>query len=211
MYKIYINENKLVLQESKKIKKGEYSDGDLIAPYSGKTKMLLSYIDMLEKTDRFDKIVLHHEDLKLLWKHFKSLFKIIEAAGGIVKNEDDEILFIFRRGFWDLPKGKIESNETKKQAALREVEEETGVEGLILIKKIVKSYHVYKLKSGKRALKKSHWYLMNAKKQELIPQEEEDIVKAEWKKPYAFLNKKPLIYQNIADVMDEFKKIEEEA
>ncbi|MCK7539615.1 MAG: NUDIX domain-containing protein [Marinilabiliales bacterium] len=68
-----------------------------------------------------------------------SLFNIVIAAGGFVRNEKDEILFIFRRGHWDLPKGKLNHKkgiiEKKKDAAVREVMEETGIEKIDIFAK----------------------------------------------------------------------------
>jgi 8-oxo-dGTP pyrophosphatase MutT (NUDIX family) len=107
--------------------------------------------------------------------------KGIIAAGGIVKNEDDKTLVIFRRGFWDLPKGKVEKGEKIINAAQREVEEETGVKIDSLNEEAVITYHCYRLK-GKDCIKETHWYHMIAKpgQAKLIPQTEEDIEQALW-------------------------------
>ena len=108
---------------------------------------------------------------------------IVIAGGGIVTNEKDELLLIFRRGKWDLPKGKIELNEEIMAGAMREVEEETGVKILTASEKPVITYHTYKLK-GKDCLKETNWFHMKAKdgQQNLTPQLEEDIEKACWVK-----------------------------
>jgi len=192
MYKIYLNENELILTDTEQLESMKKSANELIAPYSGKTKMLLSYIDMLEKTNRFSRIVIHHTDAKKLLKAFESLYVIVRASGGIVNDSKGRILMIHRRGFWDLPKGKIDQGEKKKAAAIREVEEETGVSGIQIKKKIVTTRHCYRLKNGKRAIKKAFWYAMNAPHQKLTPQLEEDIVKAEWIK----LNEMNEIFKN---------------
>lgn len=205
MYKIYINENELILQDTDSVKDKKSTKGNLIAPYNGKTKLLLSYIDMLEKTDRFDQIIIHYHDLKHLKKDFESLFKVIKASGGLVRNELGESLFIFRRGFWDLPKGKIDLGEKKKAAALREVEEETGVKSLELGKKFCTTRHVYKLSNGRRALKKAFWYAMKAPNQKLVPQKEEDITEAKWLKFNQIYTSKRPIFKNIEDVMKAYK------
>jgi len=201
MYKIYINENELILTETSSVS-GKSGKNKLIAPYSGKSKMLLSYIDMLEKTNRFESITIHYADLKKLKSDFESLFKIIKAAGGLVMNEKKEILFIFRRGFWDLPKGKMDPGEKKKQTAVREVIEETGVNNLEIGKKLITTRHVYRLSSGKRVLKKSFWYKMYAPDQDLIPQTEEDISKAKWLVLDKVMESKKPIFKNILDVVN---------
>lgn len=180
MYKIYINENELLLANSEKIKSHNHPDKVLLAPYLGKKKMLFNYIDLLEKSDESRSIILHYPDKKKLKTDFLSLYKIVKASGGLVKNNKDEFLMIHRRGYWDLPKGKIDAGEKKKQAALREVEEETGVTGLELKKKICVTDHSYKLKNGARAIKRTYWYKMYAPNQKLTPQIEEDIEMAEW-------------------------------
>jgi ADP-ribose pyrophosphatase YjhB (NUDIX family) len=105
---------------------------------------------------------------------------LIQAAGGLVINEKGEVLFMFRRGKWDLPKGKLDMGETLEACALREVAEETGLVQLELKKFLLVTEHEYE-ESGKPILKESHWYLMNAGSlQPLIPQAEEDITELKW-------------------------------
>ena len=103
------------------------------------------------------------------------------AAGGIVKNEEGKTLIIFRRGYWDLPKGKVEKGEKIINASQREVEEETGVSIDSLHEEAIITYHCYRLK-GKDCIKETHWYHMQAKpgQTKLKPQTEEDIEQALW-------------------------------
>lgn len=146
-----------------------------------------------EKKTEIEKIItaieigsIHHHlilvanDLDWLQKVFFSNFKIIEAGGGLVKNKEGEYLMIFRKGKWDLPKGKIEKNEDVKSGAIREIEEETGAQNVVLDYKLGKTYHTYKLKD-KWVLKETHWYAMRTDFEgELIPQAKENIEKAVW-------------------------------
>jgi len=112
-----------------------------------------------------------------LYKKFIKNFKVIEAAGGLVFNETHDLLFIFRNEVWDLPKGKIEKDETIAQAAIREVEEECGITDLQLGDFIDKTYHIYEHKN-KFILKITHWFKMYCdNKQKLVPQLEEAITK----------------------------------
>ena len=105
---------------------------------------------------------------------------LIQAAGGLVKNENAKVLFMFRRGKWDLPKGKLDPGESLETCALREVKEETGVRQLELIKFLVVTEHEYE-ERGRAILKETHWYLMRANgDQVLIPQIEEDITDLRW-------------------------------
>lgn len=180
MYKIYINENELLLASSEEVKNQDYDDNVLIAPYLGKKKMLFNYIDLLEKSKEARSILLHFPDKKKLKADTLSLFKVVKASGGLVKNSQGEYLMIFRRGYWDLPKGKIDPGEKKKDAAIREVEEETGVRDLELKTKICTTNHSYKTRNGIRAIKRTYWYEMNAPDQKLTPQIEEDIEIAKW-------------------------------
>ena len=111
---------------------------------------------------------------------YKKDKKIIEAAGGLVFNEKKELLMIFRRGFWDLPKGKVDEGETFEECAVREVQEETGLNNLTLIEFLTTTYHTYSL-DNQSILKPSHWYKMEHWGNEvLIPQTEEDISEIKW-------------------------------
>jgi 8-oxo-dGTP pyrophosphatase MutT (NUDIX family) len=125
-------------------------------------------------------IVFVADDFTTLFKSFKSHFKNIKAAGGLVINEKKQILMIFRRSKWDLPKGKVEENETIEQAAVREVEEETGIKVDSLKELLKTTFHIY-LHNGKYCLKENYWFKMKShSKYPLTPQVEEDIEKIEW-------------------------------
>lgn len=112
--------------------------------------------------------------------NFFHLFTNIDAAGGLVRNEKGERLFIFRLGKWDLPKGKLSGKETAGEAAIREVKEETGLQELKIIGPLSSTYHIYSRK-GKQILKQTYWFEMKAKSAyPLIPQKEEDITEVKW-------------------------------
>lgn len=121
-------------------------------------------------------VTIHNEQE---WQRFAQDYTLIHAAGGIVANEDDEVLMIFRLGYWDFPKGKVETGEEWPTAALREVEEETGLHDITLHEPLPNTCHTYTL-HGTPILKITHWYEMTAPKQSLIPQTEEDIAQAVW-------------------------------
>ena len=108
--------------------------------------------------------------------------QIIVAGGGLVFNERDELLMIFRRGFWDLPKGKLDTGETIKICAVREIQEETGLQQVQLHELIGITEHLYFDKYlSKNVIKQSHWYLMTTNSnQVLTPQTEEDITDIKW-------------------------------
>ena len=108
--------------------------------------------------------------------------KKIQAGGGLVINEKNEILFIYRRQKWDLPKGKLDIGENIEECAIREVMEETGIKKLTIGDLLVITTHTYEEK-GISVQKETHWFLMNATTLDnpiLYPQLEEDIEKIEW-------------------------------
>lgn len=141
--------------------------------------------------------ILYHEDFQNLLNQFKANFKYIEAAGGFILNEFDEYLFIFRREKWDLPKGKLEAGETPEIAAIREVQEETGLQNVTMKQYRCSTWHTYELR-GEHVLKQTYWYDMTAaKNQGTKPQTEEQITELQWltKKDFAkvFANTFPSI------------------
>ena len=206
MYEIYINDTKIVLLPSEKISRPATEDKEnIIARYAGKASHLLSFIDMCEKTDKYQSVTLHSIDVDKLISDFEGLYKIVQAAGGVVLNERNQILFIHRLGYWDLPKGKIESKETRREAARREVAEETGICNIQLGKKLLETRHTYKNKNNKRCIKLTHWYLMFSQKQEAKPQTEEDIDETVWMTLEKFYSEERKVYGNILNVLDQVK------
>ncbi len=156
------------------------------------------------KKEDFHAGIIWNGDIEKLKKAFFKHFIVIEAAGGIVLNEKKEILFIFRRGKWDLPKGKMEKKESAEACAQREIEEETGVKELTLKKKIGETYHTYD-EFGKHILKISHWFYYTCNsKQMLQPQLAEDITKTEWIKTKDIKLPMSDTYQNIKDIVGKF-------
>ena len=128
--------------------------------------------------------IFHHDQpieihTKEAFDRFARDFRIIHAAGGIVHNDANEILMIFRLGKWDFPKGKVEEGEQWAEAALREVQEETGLHNITLGEPLSSTFHTYELR-GDPILKETHWYAMQAPKQPLTPQTAEDISQAVW-------------------------------
>lgn len=139
---------------------------------------------------------------------FESLFDTAEgivAAGGVVKNDKGELLLIYRRGYWDLPKGKVEKGEKIINAAKREVEEETGVRVEEITTEPFLTYHCYTLK-GKQCIKETHWYDMVAqpKQGDLVPQLEEDIEVAAWVKPTDLKQYKTTAYPLIWEILSRY-------
>lgn len=150
--------------------------------------------------------ILFYKNLSKLKKVFYKHFTIASAAGGLVINAKQDILMIFRRGIWDLPKGKLDKGETLKQCAVREVEEETGLTGIELREHIVTTYHTYK-EFGKHILKESHWYkMLCATEQKLVPQTEEHITDIKWVNQSDLKKYTSNTYQAILEVLSHLQK-----
>ena len=133
---------------------------------------------------------------------FLEAFTLVKASGGVVRNPQGRILFIKRKGKWDLPKGKLETGEQIKECAHREVEEETGIKELRVLGKRLITYHIYK-QDQRWLLKETHWYNMYSdSKEDLVPQREEDIEICAWKKPKKL---KKLLKNAFASLQEVFK------
>jgi hypothetical protein len=144
---------------------------------------LYDLIELFASLKQIRSLYIFHTDMLLLVEEFKACFTTVEAAGGLVFNDQGEFLVIERRGVWDLPKGKLEKGEGYEEAALREVKEETGLQGLEAVQPLLSTYHTYPL-NGERILKKTRWFEMKYHgpgKPHL--QEEEDITDYRWATP----------------------------
>ena len=179
---IYCNNRKIILWETTPEFEDLVENFEIDEPFIHKCNDRMTTIlnTFFDKKD-IKEISFEHPDLNKLVSDFKSYFdKYIEAAGGTVRNKKNEFLVIHRFGIPDLPKGKIEENETPEQAAIREVEEECGIFDLKITEKAESSYHIYTHKN-KKILKKTHWFRMFYEGNEIPkPQTEEEITKVEW-------------------------------
>lgn len=173
MYKVFINDRPIIITGSPQIGLNyQVHDFDNIAIEEVVYKL---------KKNILNGIILLSNDLARDWDDFTSYFKLIKAAGGLVINDQNEFLFIYRGYHWDLPKGRIEINETVESAAIREVEEECGIEQLSLDRFLTTTYHLFH-QDNQDKLKETHWYLMKSNyKGKLTPQFEEGITIAEFK------------------------------
>ena len=154
------------------------------------------------RKDESIEINVYSGQLMQSWEDFRNQFEWMEAAGGLVLNRSDEILFIHRLNKWDLPKGKLEKGESPREGAIREVEEECGISSPKIISSEFATYHTYSL-ADRHILKKTWWYKMYYGGSEtLVPQSEEDISKAEWKKKHELLEVHANTYPSIELVLD---------
>ena len=198
MYKVFFNDRTIYLDDTlpDMTKVGR----DYVCAFENITDLRPQLKQFLEP-NRKGNLYIFHDDIEALFKTFLQCFNIIEAAGGLVLNERGEILLIKRRGKWDLPKGKAEPGESPEQTALREVEEECGLRGLILERPLMSTYHIYQLNKD-LMLKKTDWFEMKYKgESKPVPLTKEDISEASWIKRVRLKEVYDNTYTSIMDVI----------
>lgn len=198
MYKVFINNKSIFFCENSD--NFSAKEDEWVYNFTDK-KSLKAVVDQFEIDRKVAKIYVFSSDIQKTFNEFLGMYKIIDAAGGLVKNDKSEILFIFRYGKWDLPKGKLELNETIEDAAIREVTEECGISKLKIIKALQLTFHIYTL-NNKKIIKRSHWFEMNCKDtSEPNPQIEEHITVAKWLNHEQTINAMKNAYDSIKDLV----------
>lgn len=197
MYKVFVNEKKLLLSK-------QAENLEKMLDYENVTSLEIA-LDLLENTS-VKELNVFGENIDEIWAEFQKLFRIIEAAGGIVNDADGNILFIKRLGKWDLPKGKMEKGESREESAVREIEEETGLKDVELVRFINTTYHIYIERNGDKVLKCTHWFEMNFKGEDTSkPQIEEGITEVAWKNTSQIEEEVfPSTFKNIKLIIKEF-------
>ena len=189
MYKVFVNDKPLFLTNE-------------IAKETDFQLFLLETVDIEQLiikmfNNKIKKANLYYPDEKEILKKVKEKIPVCKAAGGLVYNKKGDVLFIYRNGKWDLPKGGKEKGEEIELTAIREVEEETGVSKLKIKEKLQKTYHVFK-RNGKYKLKITHWYEMTTTFEGvLIPQANEGIERVAWLNPEQVKEALNNSYENI--------------
>jgi ADP-ribose pyrophosphatase YjhB (NUDIX family) len=147
--------------------------------------------------------IIEDESPESLQKEMHKIYTPIMAGGGVVTTGNNDVLMIFRRGKWDLPKGKLDEGEDIAACAVREVSEETGLRDLTLQDKICDTYHVYS-QNGESLLKHTVWYHMKGNAADkLTPQKEENILDARWVKEKELPNIIYKSYDAIREVLQQ--------
>ena len=197
MYKVFVNDKPLFL--TNQIFKE--TDFQLFLLESVDFKQLIvKYFQ-----NKIQEAYLYHPDEKEIMNVLKTKIPVNKAGGGLVYNKNGEVLFIFRNGKWDLPKGGTNKGEEIEDTAMREVEEETGVNGLSISKKLQKTYHVFK-RNGIYKLKITHWFEMHCTYDGIpVGQADEGIEKVEWKNPTQIQEALKNSYENIKLLFEEYK------
>ena len=195
MYKVFVNDKPLFLTNQ------TFKETDF-------QQFLLESVDIKQVIvkifqNKIQKAYLYHPDEKEILKTLKTKLPVQKAGGGLVYNKKNEVLFIFRNGKWDLPKGGIEKGEDIAQTAMREVQEETGVDQLVIIDKLQKTYHIFK-RNGRYKLKITHWFEMRTSFDgTLIGQLDEGIEKVAWLNPSQICEALKNSYENIKLLFEE--------
>ncbi|MBU4537597.1 MAG: NUDIX domain-containing protein [Weeksellaceae bacterium] len=197
MYKVFVNEKKLTISKYPE-------DMEKKLRFEGFATLEIA-VDLLQNTS-CPELNVYGENIEEIWEDFTHMFKVIEAAGGVVRNKHGELLFIHRIGRWDLPKGKIEKGESLEQAALREIEEETGLSELILEEFLNNTFHIYNERNGEKILKTVYWFRMQYVGNETPkPQIEEGISEVSWKNQEAIIKEVlPMTFKNIKLILNDY-------
>lgn len=175
MYEVFVNERPLILTDK------------IVEPGDGRYFMMnrqevRNAVNALRK-NKLPRAYLYHPNGEDLVKKLAEYIPRVVAAGGVVTNKKGKVLFIYRKDKWDLPKGIIKKNENLEACAVREVQEETGVQNLVIENFLRTTYHIFK-QNGKLKLKEVHWYAMTTDYEgELVGEVGEGIEKVRWKGP----------------------------
>ncbi len=195
MYKVFVNDKPLFLTN----KVAKETDFQLFLLESVDIEQLI--VKMFN--NKIKKAYLYYPDEKEILKKVKEKIPVKKAGGGLVYNKKGDVLFIFRNGKWDLPKGGCDKGEEIEDCSIREVEEETGVNNLKITKKLQKTYHVFK-RNGKYRLKVTHWFEMTTNFEGTpMPQAEEGIEKVAWLNPMQIKEAMKNSYENIKLLFEE--------
>ncbi len=204
MYKVFINGKPLVITNN--ADKFERKKGVVKHVYTSKEPFNITVKQAINSKTEIHWI--YAFDINQCWEQFRKNFKCVTAGGGIVRNQDEDLLFIYRRKKWDLPKGKAEAGETIAETALREVEEECGITVKLSSEEVFETtYHTYK-EGGRLVLKTSVWFLMDILEDSPtpVPQKEEDIEEVRWLHPENL----SIVYNNsFVNIIDLCKKYQE--
>jgi len=194
MYKIYINQNVLVISQL------DNSSQEVLHKATNNSESAVLTISKEEIINIIGQKNIICANPTAVFNQLKQQFTLINAAGGLVKNSQSEYLFIFRRGKWDLPKGKLDEGEDFETAAIREVQEECGITHIELGDLYHLSYHIYE-ENNDWILKQTNWYLMKSEEKNLIPQLEEGITQTAWLPTSQFEKVRENTYASIYEII----------
>lgn len=177
MHRIYFEKRCIIICEPSD---QQLADPNSVEFHIGDKIDIHTLVNMFKASESLNRIYIPTEDVSWMYRRLCAEFKEVDAAGGLVANRRGDFLLINRNGLWDLPKGHREAGEDVAETALREVQEETGVDQLELGSLICITDHCY-FRGGIWHLKHTYWYnMIYTNPVDLTPQREEDITKAAW-------------------------------
>ncbi len=202
MHKIYFENRCMVICSTDD---SALSDPNAVRFTPGSDPDMHTLVEMMESSPSLCRVFIPTDDVEKTYRRICSEFKEVNAGGGLVSNRRGDFLLISRNGLWDLPKGHQDPGEDISITALREVQEETGIDALRLRELICITDHCYR-RDGIWHLKHTWWYdMLYTDPTDLTPQKEEDISKAAWvaksSLPQFLLN----TYPSIVEVFREAK------
>lgn len=201
MHKIYFEKRCIIICEP-----GEQalSDPNSVEFHIGEQINIHTLVKMFEDGQSLSRIYIPTDEPEWMYRRVCAEFVEVDAAGGLVANRRGDYLLIKRNGLWDLPKGHREKGEDIELTAIREVQEETGVDELELKDLICITNHCYR-RDNKWMLKHTYWYnMLYTAPIDLIPQREEDISKAAW---VAKSSLPPFIKDSYPSILEVFRKV----
>lgn len=199
MYKVFFNQTELFLRDGEG---GDFQEDNLKEITYSKVQELKDIIDAIIKRNEHEKLLITPLSGKSAMEDLKTVVKDIKAAGGVIINPDKEVLIIYRRGRWDLPKGKCHRGESMEECAYREIEEECGIVDFKISHLLATTYHLYP-NDDNIFLKETYWYLMNYHgNAEPVPQTEESITEVKWFNKNDLDIVKSNTYLSIIDVLE---------
>lgn len=177
MHKIYIEKRCIIICPPDEL---SLSDPNAILYNIGTSVNIPVLVGLFEASETLAKVFIPTDDMEGTYRRICAEFVEVNAGGGLVSNRRGDFLLIRRNGMWDLPKGHQDPGEDISVTALREVQEETGIDELMLRDLICITDHCY-IRDGKWHLKHTWWYdMLYTNPTDLTPQTEEDITKATW-------------------------------
>ncbi len=199
MYKVFFNDKIIFLTDRNEWGNNPHYKG-MFLKYDNEEELFRA-VNFFINSGKNPSLYVYHNDVDELFNVFRMIFEYREAAGGFVRNSNDESLFIYRFDKWDLPKGHLEIDETPEKGAIREVEEECGITSPVIIDELPSTYHIYKI-NQRNILKRTHWFNMEyTGKEKLTPQIDEDIVKVTWVKNEEIPNILSNTYPSLTDII----------
>ena len=200
MYKVFINDRAIVLTDKYEDYRSSYDT--LFIEYLSKTA-LIECVTLLKESSILKELCVHTKDLEKLWTDFKENYKLIKAAGGVV-TKNNKVLMILKNGHWDLPKGKMDGEETAEIAAKREVSEECGLNSLEIKKELDTTYYLFQ-DNGNLVLKKTKWFEMSSDSDgPLKGDAKEGITEVKWVDAGEWEALKKNSYPSVANILSSF-------